>query len=124
MSGLTADGRIETVRVVPKHSAVSNYGFDVTPARLVTGLITERGVVAPSQRGPGRRLSGARRSAAGRTAGDNERISCNAPSSMASPVHGLVFPTESGSIFQPEYVACVNLNCVPYPACRCREFLP
>jgi methylthioribose-1-phosphate isomerase len=49
MSGLTADGRIETVRVVPKHSAVSNYGFDVTPARLVTGLITERGVVAPSQ---------------------------------------------------------------------------
>ncbi|MDB5601692.1 MAG: translation initiation factor subunit family [Xanthobacteraceae bacterium] len=49
MTGLTADGRIETVRVVPKGSAVANYGFDVTPARLVTGLITERGIVAPTR---------------------------------------------------------------------------
>ncbi len=49
MSGKTADGRIETVRVVPDGSAVANYGFDVTPARLVTGLITERGVLAPSR---------------------------------------------------------------------------
>ena len=49
MSGRTADGRIETVRVVPEGSAVANYGFDVTPARLVTGLITERGVIAPSR---------------------------------------------------------------------------
>jgi methylthioribose-1-phosphate isomerase len=45
MTGRTADGRIETVRVVPDGSAVANYGFDVTPARLVTGLITERGIV-------------------------------------------------------------------------------
>ena len=45
----TADGRIETVTVVPEGSPVANYGFDVTPARLVTGLITERGVIAPSQ---------------------------------------------------------------------------
>jgi methylthioribose-1-phosphate isomerase len=45
MTGRTADGRIETVRIVPDGSAVANYGFDVTPARLVTGLITERGVV-------------------------------------------------------------------------------
>jgi methylthioribose-1-phosphate isomerase len=49
MSGQTADGRIETVRVVPQGSAVANYGFDVTPARLVTGLITERGVVEASR---------------------------------------------------------------------------
>jgi methylthioribose-1-phosphate isomerase len=49
MSGLTADGRIETVRVVPQHSGVSNYGFDVTPARLVTGLITERGIIGASR---------------------------------------------------------------------------
>ena len=49
MSGKTADGRIETVRIVPDGSAVANYGFDVTPARLVTGLITERGVLAPSR---------------------------------------------------------------------------
>jgi methylthioribose-1-phosphate isomerase len=49
MTGRTADGRIETVRVVPDGSNVANYGFDVTPARLVTGLITERGVVAAAR---------------------------------------------------------------------------
>jgi len=48
ISGRTADGRIETVRLVPEGSPVANYGFDVTPARLVTGLITERGVIAPT----------------------------------------------------------------------------
>src|SRR5579883_2928530 len=45
MAGRTADGRIETVRIVPDGSPVANYAFDVTPARLVTGLITERGVL-------------------------------------------------------------------------------
>jgi Initiation factor 2 subunit family len=49
MTGRTADGRIETIRVVSEGSAVANYGFDVTPARLVTGLITERGVVKPDR---------------------------------------------------------------------------
>ena len=45
MTGRTADGRTETVRIVPEGSPVANYCFDVTPARLVTGLITERGVL-------------------------------------------------------------------------------
>jgi len=45
VTGRTTDGRIETVRIVPDGSPVANYGFDVTPARLVTGLITERGVL-------------------------------------------------------------------------------
>jgi methylthioribose-1-phosphate isomerase len=49
MTGRTADGRIESVRIVPDGSAVANYGFDVTPARLVTGLITERGVLEASR---------------------------------------------------------------------------
>jgi methylthioribose-1-phosphate isomerase len=49
MTGRTADDRIETVRIVPEGSQVANYGFDVTPARLVTGLITERGVIAPNR---------------------------------------------------------------------------
>jgi methylthioribose-1-phosphate isomerase len=49
MTGRTADGRIETVRIVPDGSPVANYAFDVTPARLVTGLITERGVLAASR---------------------------------------------------------------------------
>jgi methylthioribose-1-phosphate isomerase len=48
MMGRTADGRVETVQVVPDGSAVANYAFDVTPARLVSGLITERGVIAAS----------------------------------------------------------------------------
>lgn len=46
LSGLADDGLIHTVRVTPSGSPVANYGFDVTPARLVTALITERGVVA------------------------------------------------------------------------------
>ena len=45
MTGRTADGRIETVRIVPDGSPAANYAFDVTPARLVTGLVTERGVL-------------------------------------------------------------------------------
>src|SRR5256885_2788533 len=49
MTGKTADGRIESVRIVPDGSQVANYAFDVTPARLVTGLITERGVLAAAR---------------------------------------------------------------------------
>jgi methylthioribose-1-phosphate isomerase len=49
MTGRTADGRIETVRIVPVGSPVANYAFDVTPARLVTGLITERGVLGANR---------------------------------------------------------------------------
>ena len=49
VTGRTVDGRVETVRIVPEGSAVANYGFDVTPARLVTGLVTERGIIAPSR---------------------------------------------------------------------------
>jgi methylthioribose-1-phosphate isomerase len=45
VTGRTGDGRIETVTVVPDGSPVANYAFDVTPARLVRGLITERGVL-------------------------------------------------------------------------------
>jgi methylthioribose-1-phosphate isomerase len=51
VTGRRADGRIETVTIVPEGSAVANYAFDVTPARLVTGLITERGVIAPTRAG-------------------------------------------------------------------------
>jgi methylthioribose-1-phosphate isomerase len=49
MTGATSDGRIEAVRIVPEGSPVANYAFDVTPARLVTGLITERGVLGASR---------------------------------------------------------------------------
>jgi methylthioribose-1-phosphate isomerase len=43
IEGWTKDG-IKSVRLIPEKSKVTNYGFDVTPARLVTGLITERGI--------------------------------------------------------------------------------
>ena len=45
ISGLCDDGQVRSVRLTPENSRAANYGFDVTPARLVTGLITERGVV-------------------------------------------------------------------------------
>lgn len=43
IEGLTKTG-VQTVRLIPEKSKAINYGFDVTPARLVSGLITERGV--------------------------------------------------------------------------------
>jgi methylthioribose-1-phosphate isomerase len=46
IAGLCEDGQVRTVRLTPQGSRAGNYGFDVTPARLVTGLITECGVVA------------------------------------------------------------------------------
>ncbi|MGS2717066.1 S-methyl-5-thioribose-1-phosphate isomerase [Eionea flava] len=44
MTGCDENGRMQEMLVAPKHSSAANYGFDVTPARLITGLITERGV--------------------------------------------------------------------------------
>jgi methylthioribose-1-phosphate isomerase len=49
MRGITEDGRIANVRLTPKGSPAANPAFDVTPARLVTGLITERGVIEPGR---------------------------------------------------------------------------
>jgi methylthioribose-1-phosphate isomerase len=39
-----ADGEIKSVRICPDDAKAGNWGFDITPARLVTGLITEKGV--------------------------------------------------------------------------------
>jgi methylthioribose-1-phosphate isomerase len=49
MTGRLADGSVATVEIAPPGTEAANYGFDVTPARLVTGFITERGV-APATR--------------------------------------------------------------------------
>jgi len=46
LAGLCDDGVIRRVQLSPTGSKAANYGFDVTPARLVSGLITERGLVA------------------------------------------------------------------------------
>jgi methylthioribose-1-phosphate isomerase len=49
--GRTNDGQVLEVEVVRPGSAVANPGFDVTPARLMTGIITERGIAAASRAG-------------------------------------------------------------------------
>ncbi len=48
IQGLAADGSVQNVRLTPLESKSANPAFDVTPARLVTGIITEQGVFAPS----------------------------------------------------------------------------
>ena len=51
VEGWTEEGRRVAVRLTPVDSPAANYAFDVTPARLVTGLITERGVCPASRAG-------------------------------------------------------------------------
>lgn len=51
MTGRSAAGDIVTVEISAPGSEAANYGFDVTPARFVTGLITERGIAAASRDG-------------------------------------------------------------------------
>jgi methylthioribose-1-phosphate isomerase len=51
LHGRDAQGRIQEVEVVAPGSPAANPAFDVTPARLVTGIITERGVAAASRAG-------------------------------------------------------------------------
>lgn len=51
ISGLDeTDQRVKEVLITPPHSKAVNYGFDVTPARLVTRLITERGICEANER--------------------------------------------------------------------------
>ena len=51
MSGRLDSGTVARVRVIPVGSLAANYAFDVTPAKYVTGLITERGVCEASRDG-------------------------------------------------------------------------
>ncbi len=51
VTGQMEDGRVVTVAVTAPGSAAANFAFDVTPARLVTGLITERGLCEASVAG-------------------------------------------------------------------------
>ena len=45
-----ADGKIRSVRICPENTVAANYGFDVTPARLITGLITEKGICRATEK--------------------------------------------------------------------------
>jgi methylthioribose-1-phosphate isomerase len=51
ISGRTRGGTRETVSILPEGTQVANYGFDVTPAKYVTGLITEKGVCPATEAG-------------------------------------------------------------------------
>lgn len=51
VTGRALDGSIATVRLSPKETPAANPAFDVTPARLVSGFITERGRCAASEGG-------------------------------------------------------------------------
>lgn len=51
MIGKGKNGKIQPVLICPETTPASNYGFDVTPARLVTKIITERGICDASENG-------------------------------------------------------------------------
>ena len=51
IQGLNTQGELDTVRLLPEGSNAMNYAFDITPARLVTGLITEKGIVDANEEG-------------------------------------------------------------------------
>ena len=51
MEGLNEKGEIKKIQIYPKKSKAMNLAFDVTPAKYVTGLITEKGVCEASEKG-------------------------------------------------------------------------
>jgi methylthioribose-1-phosphate isomerase len=51
VQGKNPQGQLQQVRIAPDNTPALNLGFDVTPARLVSGLITERGICAASEAG-------------------------------------------------------------------------
>jgi methylthioribose-1-phosphate isomerase len=51
ITGKTKKGKIKTVQICPDATPARNWGFDVTPSKLITGLISERGVCEASEKG-------------------------------------------------------------------------
>ncbi|MCF8408510.1 MAG: S-methyl-5-thioribose-1-phosphate isomerase [Crocinitomicaceae bacterium] len=51
ITGKRSDGQLDSVLICPETTSASNYGFDVTPSRFVTALITERGVCNANESG-------------------------------------------------------------------------
>jgi methylthioribose-1-phosphate isomerase len=50
ITGKTVEGKLETVQLCPDSTSARNWGFDVTPARYISGLITERGICRPDEK--------------------------------------------------------------------------
>jgi methylthioribose-1-phosphate isomerase len=51
ISGKNSRGETETIQICPDGTPARNWGFDVTPARYISGLITERGICEASEKG-------------------------------------------------------------------------
>ena len=51
MEGFDEVGKIKKIQIYPKKSKAMNLAFDITPARYVTGLITEKGICEASEKG-------------------------------------------------------------------------
>ena len=51
IEGIDKNNKLQKVLIYPKKSKVKNLAFDITPAKLVTGLITEKGVCEASENG-------------------------------------------------------------------------
>ena len=51
MEGLDEKGNLKKIQIYPKKSTSMNLDFDVTPAKYVTGLITEKGICEASEKG-------------------------------------------------------------------------
>ncbi len=50
IAGVDSSGKVRTVRITPNESPAANFGFDVTPAKYITGLITEKGIFKANKR--------------------------------------------------------------------------
>ena len=51
IEGVDEDGTIKKVQIYPSKSKAMNLAFDVTPAKYITSLITEKGICEPSEKG-------------------------------------------------------------------------
>ena len=51
VEGLDNNNEIKKIRIYPKNSKSLNLAFDVTPAKYITGLITEKGICSASEEG-------------------------------------------------------------------------
>ena len=51
IEGVDEDGTIKKVQIYPSKSKAMNLAFDVTPAKYITGLITEKGICEASEKG-------------------------------------------------------------------------
>ena len=49
ITGLNSHKKLETVSIIPENAKAVNYAFDVTPAKFITKIITEKGNINPNK---------------------------------------------------------------------------